>query len=294
MTISPSDPTPPIVYEVHSADPHVLRFGSLLRAMARDASRSRYAGYRLFIKDIKAEYAQSAFGALWDFVDPLVLAAIFALLMRRGIIDIGELNMPVSLFAIYGVMIYQTFADSLIYTVSIIKRSKSLLSQTRVPAEALIFSSIYRALFFALFRITILLVSSLALYRSAEAQGLHAFSLVGFVKCVVLFPLAILPGIALGVLLAPFNVIYGDVERATRIMLQPLRYLSPVLWPIPWPMVNALNPIAPIIINLRLLATSNAMDNPVALVLPCAVSGIIFFAGWIVFRLSLPILAARN
>lgn len=294
METKPSDENPPFVYEVHSSEPQVWRFRELLQSMGRGVTISGYSGYRLFIKDIKAEYAQSAFGALWDFVDPLVLAAIFALLMHRGVIDVGELNMPVALFAIYGVMIYQSFADSLTYTVSIIKRSKALLAQTLVPPEALILSSIYRALFFSLFRIAILFVFSLGFSFTSTAQNQDVLSVIGFGKCVLLFPLILLPGLALGVFLAPFNVIYSDVERGTRILIQPLRYLSPVLWPIPWATVATLNPLAPIITNLRSLATADQMLSPASLVVPCVLFTGIFLVGWIIFHLSVPILAARN
>ncbi len=284
----------PQSYEVFSADAQVLKLRHLFSSMIQGVRCSPYAAYRLFIKDIKADYSQSALGVIWDFLDPLILAGIFSLLMRHGVIDIGDINMPRPIYVIYGVLLYQSFADTLTYTTSIIKRSKDLLSHTRVYPEALILSCLFRSLFFSFFRVVIMLLFSLALMHSAEAESLHAFSLTGFLKFLLAFPLIILPGMAFGVLLAPLSVIYGDIERGTRLILRPMRYASPVIWPIPWVWLNTWNPIALILVNLRLLATSDALENVGGLVFRCGLFVGIFLAGWLVFHVSVPVIAAKN
>ena len=46
-------------------------------------------------------------------------------------------------------------------------------------------------------------------------------------------PLIILAGMSFGFFLAPFHAIYSDVGRVVRIVLNPLRYLSPVIFAFP-------------------------------------------------------------
>ncbi len=274
-------------HHVYTAESQVRHGRRLFRTVFKGFVSSRYMAWRLFIKDIKAEYTRSAFGVFWDFADPLVLAGIFYFLMRRGIIDVGNLGMPMALYVIYGVLLYQTFIESILFSVALIRNSQSLISQLRIPPEALVLSCIYRVGFFSIFRIGILLGFSLLILR-------ESFSIPGFLAFVALFPLLALPGLAIGVLLAPFSVIYNDVQRAIRLVVMPLRYLSPVMWPIPWVWMNAINPIAVTMDSLRKLANSGVLDQAPGLAIRAAVFALIFIVGSITFHLSVPILSHRN
>ena len=84
-----------------------------------------------------------------------------------------------------------------------------------------------------------------------------SFSLVGFATFLVLFPLLILAGMSLGILLAPFNVIYSDVGRFVGIAIVPLRFLSPVVYAIPpdsqLGRLQILNPLTMLLTSLRSL-----------------------------------------
>mgnify|MGYP003339023247 CR=1 FL=1 len=63
-----------------------------------------------------------------------------------------------------------------------------------------------------------------------------------------------------GIFLAPFHAIYNDVGRALGVVLVLLRYASPTLFAFPktgaWIWLYRLNPLAAIIDNLRLVATT--------------------------------------
>src|SRR5690606_19389934 len=96
--------------------------------------------------------------------------------------------------------------------------------------------------------------------------ALGAFSPRGFLKFLACYPLLILTGMALGLILAPFNAIYNDVERAIRLLILPLRFASPVFFVIASERLIQMNPIAVLIVNLRDLATLNHFHDPAALV----------------------------
>lgn len=283
--------------QIYRADSQALHAKDTLRAMLSGLLRSRYMAYRLFVKDVRAEYARSAFGILWDFLDPLVLGVIFFFLARNKVINTGEMGMPVAVFMIYGLLMYQTFCDSIIRSLDVMKRSSSILSHLKVPPEALILSVFFRQLFFSFFSILVMLGFSLFLMSKAAAVGTSSFNALGFLKFVLAYPVLILIGMSIGVFLAPFNAVYGDVGRLTRLVLVPLRYVSPVLYVLPdtplFNAINAVNPISLVLDNLRLLATADAFVAPLELATRCGAFALLFFVGWYIFHLSIPVLAER-
>lgn len=275
--------------QTYSAESRVRDVGSVLREMAQGMRSSRYIAYRLVRRDIKNDYATSAFGMLWDLLDPLVLASIFYLLMRTRIIPSDDLGMPPSVFVVYGMMLYQTFSDSVLLSVNVMTRSRNLLTHLKLPPEALILSVLYRVGFNSAFRIVIMLGFSLLA---------ASFSPVGFAKFLVLFPILILAGMALGIFLAPFNVIYSDVGRLVRIVLVPLRFLSPVIYAIPAASLlgrlQFLNPFTLLLNNLRSLATNNMTTDLLPTAVHLTVLLVVGLAGWFIFHISIPVLAERT
>lgn len=259
--------------------------------------RSRYMGYRLFVRDIRAEYSKVAFGVLWDFIDPLILGLIFYFLMQVRVINAGELGMPYAVFVIYGLLLYRTFSESITLSLDVMQRARGILTHLKLPPEALIVSVLFRVLFNSIFRIAVMLAFSVALYASAAEEGMSAFSMLGFAKFLLCYPLLVLAGMSIGIFLAPFNVVYGDVGRVTRIILVPLRYATPVLYAIPtafpFDWLNALNPVTTILTSLRSLATSNVVEDVTGLALKSGVYAALFLVGWLVFHVSIPVLSER-
>lgn len=269
----------------------------VLRAMARGVVQSRYMALRLVVKDIKSDYAKSQFGMIWELIDPLVLGFIFYSLMKTRVIRPGETHMPYAIFIIYGLLMYATFTESIMRMVNLVKSSKALLSQLKLPPEALILSVLFRIAFNCFFRLAVMLFFSLLLRNSALTHDQSAFNLIGFVKFVLLFPTIILVGAAIGLFCAPLNAIYSDMGTALRISLGPYRYLSPVLWPLPltgtWAYVHAVSPISPLFLDLRMLATNDVMNYPVQFAARIVIFGVLFLLSWFVFHISIVVLSEK-
>ncbi len=274
--------------QIYSAESRALHFSEVVREMIQGLRRSRYIAYRLALKDIKSEYAKSAFGIVWDLLDPLVLGIVFYALWQAKVFNAGEIHMPYAVFVVYGILLYQIFSEATLLSVEVMHRSQNLLTQLKLPPEALILSVIYRVAFSSIFRIAVMVLFSLL--------G-SALSPVGFIKFLLCFPLIILAGVAIGIFLAPFNAIYRDVARFVRVILVPLRYVSPVLFLIPkTSILNILllfNPLGTILPNLRLLATNNAVADLGLTLAHCGALAIIGLVGWFIFHLSIPVLAER-
>jgi ABC-type polysaccharide/polyol phosphate export permease len=261
----------------------------MFRDMAQGMFHSRYVGYRLARKNIKDSHAASALGSLWDLLDPLILAGIFYYLMQTKLISTDGLGMPVSVFVVFGIMLYVTYTDSLLLSLELMSHSKNLLTHLKVAPEALIISVAYRVGFNSIFRIIVMLFFSIVA---------GVFSPIGFLKFMVLFPLIIVWGMAPGILLAPFNVIYNDVGRFVRLTILPLRFLAPVIYAIPADTLlgklQVINPVTMILDNLRSVAVNNTfIDLPMTL-LHLAIVLVVGFFGCCIFHIAIPILAERS
>ncbi|MCL5269645.1 MAG: hypothetical protein M1457_03605 [bacterium] len=274
---------------VYSAEAQTRHLTDVFRAMFHGFVNARYIAYRLFVKDLRSEYAHSAFGMVWDFLDPLVLALVFYALMNIRVINPGEMGMPYAVYVVFGAMLYQTFMESVTMPLEIVRKSRNLLTHLKVSPEVLMTSVFFRIVFNSLFRIMVMLLVSLFL--------LPTFHVVGFLKFTVLFPAIIAAGLPVGILLAPFNTIYSDVGRVTRIILNPIRYATPVMYTLPhegiWVPILTYNPVAAILTSLRSLATLNTWEDPRGFAVWLLIHLGLFCAGWFIFHISIPVLAEK-
>jgi lipopolysaccharide transport system permease protein len=269
---------------IYSAESRARELPAVVRDMVSGLRHGHYTAYRLALKDVKGDYAKSVFGLLWDLADPLVFGAIFYFLMVADIIKPGNLDIPYPLFVTYGMLLYLTFTEAWLSSLRLFQTSRSLLAQVKIPPEALILSVLYRVAFNSSFRVLVMALFSVAM---------GAFSPLGFAKFVTCYPLLILGGMALGLFLAPFNAVYNDVERIVRLIILPLRFASPVFFVIGSASLIAINPVAVLITNLRDVATTNEFHSLAALAGWSGALGMLLLVGWLVFHLSVPVLAER-
>ncbi len=274
--------------QIYTADSRALSFRSVVREMYFGLLHSRYPAYRIARREIKSQYSQSALGIFWDFVDPLILGLVFYFLRNSNVFTTGETAMPYSIYIIFGLLLFQMFADATLQTTTIMITSRQLLQHQKLYPEVMLLSVFFQVMFFSLFKIAVMLTF-------AFAAG--AFSLMGLLKFVLLYPSIVLAGLAIGTFLAPFNAIYRDVGRFVRMILLPARFLSPVLFVFPDTVFyRALilgNPFALILNNLRLLAVTNTVADVIPMFVHCAVLAVVGLVGWFIFHLSVPIIADR-
>ncbi|OVE74302.1 hypothetical protein BVX94_00765 [bacterium B17] len=273
---------------IYTAESQIKHFKKVLRSMLFGVINGRHLAYRLFLKDIKADYAQAKCGILWDFLEPIVLAVIFVLLRKGKVLNTGGIQIHYGVYVTYGLMLWMTFTQGLISSINVMQRSKTLLTQIKTPPESLLIATIYKTAFSSFFRITVLLGMSLIL---------KSISMVGFIKFLLLYPTIMLTGISAGILFAPFNVLYSDVGKIVNIVLRPMFYATPVLYATPsiklFVIFNKFNPPGIVLSNLRTLATQNTFSDLPAFIIANTAMIVVFLIGWFVFHLSVPILSNR-
>lgn len=262
--------------------------GRLVREMLRDLVGSRELAWRLFIRDISAQYRQSILGYVWVFIPPLVASLPFIYLNAQGVIKIGDTPIPYAAYAIIGTTIWQVFADAVNAPLRAILAARTMLARINLPREAILLSALAQVVLGFLVRLVLLI---------------GVFVWFGLVPppTAALFPLGILSliliGFFVGVLVTPLGILYSDVQQTLPIFTTFLMLLTPVLYPVPQSGIAAaiaqFNPLTPIVVATRDWLTIGATTHAEAFITISLVAAALLVVVWVVFRVATPHLVAR-
>jgi lipopolysaccharide transport system permease protein len=196
--------------------------------------------------------------------------------------------MPYPVFVFTGTLLWSILIDSFNAPLGQVNGNRALLAKINFPREALVLTGIYQALFNAAIKIGILLLV-------LPFLGIHP----GW--GVLLIPFGILAlvftGTALGLVITPVGVLYGDIGRGIPLITQFLMYLSPVVFPLTntgWTAtLMRFNPLSPLIFNARAWFTGQPPHLQGEWLLALCGSAVLLLLAWMVYRLSMPILIER-
>jgi lipopolysaccharide transport system permease protein len=282
-------PTPPdeLSLRVYTPDSAIRNPGALVRGLIRDIQAGRELAWRLFVRDLSAQYRQTFLGYIWAFLPPLVASLTFIFLQSQGITRI-ETSIPYVAFAMMGTLLWQTFVDAIQSPLNSIQSAKAMLAKINFPREALLLGGLYMVGFNFLIRLVLLIVV-MAIWKVAPGPGLMVFpfAMLGLALC----------GFAVGMLILPIGTLYGDVGKSVPIAAQFWMLLTPVVYPARteglagW--LATWNPISPLITTAReSLGGGNLTQlNEAGIVMACAL--LISFLGLLAFRIVMPKLIER-
>lgn len=260
----------------------------LLRSMGQDLKASRELAWRLFIRDVSATYRQSLLGVFWAFVPPVITGLIFIILQSRKVVDLGETDIPYPVFVLVGTILWQLFTESLNAPLKSVTQAKPMLAKINFPREALVVSAFY----------TMLLSF---LIKSVVLAGIFIYFQIPFTRGLILAPVAVLAlillGISIGLLLTPIGTFYTDIATSLPVVSQLWFFVTPVVYPppsnFPFSLIATLNPVSPLLIAARDLATKGILTNSEQFFITSGLMGLTLLAAWIVYRTALPIMIER-
>jgi lipopolysaccharide transport system permease protein len=103
--------------------------------------------------------------------------------------------------------------------------------------------------------------------------------------------------VGIGFFLVPIGGLYGDVERALGFLLLFWFFVTPVVYPPPegalFALIDRFNPISPLLIGTKELVTMGVLSDPLRFGVVSGLALVLLFVGWVLFRLSIPILVER-
>ena len=275
-------------YQLYSSESDILSPKKLVQGIYSGFLDGRFLGWRLFVRNLSAQYRQSVLGYVWAFVPPLINSLVWIFLRGQNVFSVDETPIPYAPFVLIGVILWQVFLDSINVPLSVIGSAKSMLIKVNFPKESLILSSIYQVLFNFLVKIILLVFVFLWFDLSFTINTLLLF-VGGFVT--------ILFGVSISFLIAPMAVLYGDMQRTILVVTQFLFFLTPIIYPKPRAgiagIITQFNPVAHVITTTRNWVTGISVESIWPFCIVFFISIILFLIGTILFKIALPHLVER-
>jgi lipopolysaccharide transport system permease protein len=238
--------------------------------------RHRDLAYFLVWRDLKVRYKQTAFGAAWAILQPVLLMLVFSAFLGR-IQGIGAAGIPYPLFALSGLVPWTLFSQSLSGASNSLVNSQNLISKVYFPRLLLPLSAVASYVIDFLIAAVVLLVAILLFGRVPPATFL-------WVPLLGLF--AVVVALAVGLWLAAINVRYRDVKYAIPFLIQLWLFASPVAYssdlvPHNLRAIFALNPMTGVIEAFRWATVGGA--PPDATIVVSAVATLVILVGGLAY-----------
>lgn len=260
----------------------------LFRAMLWDLLASRELAWRLLVRDISAQYRQSLLGIFWAFIPPIITAAGFTLAKTNGIINIGNTELPYAAYVMFSMSLWQTFIEALNGPIQAVASAKSMLARINFPREALIIAKLGEIFFN--FSIKLILIIGLFIWFKIPVTWSLILAPVGLIHLILL-------GTCIGLLLAPIAALYQDVSKGVSLITGLWLFLTPVVYPVPsngiFGSIVKLNPVTPLLVTTRELATTGVVSNPAGFWVASGIALVGLLVAWVFYRLAMPFIVER-
>lgn len=180
-----------------------------------DIWENRHALRSQFYVNIKTTVATTKLGILWWILDPLLLMLIYYFVVKI-VFDRGGPNYH--LFALCGIVTWQSFSRSINLCTSALTRSAGLIKQASLPMVLYVIISPIVQAFFCLIGLIIIMI------WNYQALGLYTMSIV------ILVFLMIIMSFTAGLFLSIFEVYIRDTGKLVTYILKFGFYISPILY----------------------------------------------------------------
>ena len=236
--------------------------------------------YFLAWRDVKIRYKQTALGAAWAILQPLLTMVVFSLFFGRlaGFgTKTGGIPYPIYVYA--GLLPWTFFANTIASSSNSVIGSSNLITKVYFPRIIIPLASIGAGLVDLSLSLVVLLMMMVG-YHTGISANLLALPLC------VLGIVAVTAGV--GALLAALTVAYRDFRYVVPFLVQIWMFVTPVIYPISivpakWRGLLGLNPLAGLVEGCRAALLGSAL-NWGQLGLSLLISVALFFAGIAYFR----------
>ncbi len=207
---------------------------------------SRELLFFLTWRDIKVRYKQTALGAAWAVIQPLLSMLVLTFFFGR-LARVPSNNIPYPLFAYSALLPWQLFAYALTESSNSVVVNERLITKVYFPRLVIPLASALAGL--VDFTIAFPLVVVMMMWY-------HIMPTAAFLTLPIFVVFAAAAALAAGLWLCALNVQYRDVRHTLTFIVQFWLFASPVAYPsslIParWRPLYGLNPMAGVIEGFR-------------------------------------------
>ncbi len=250
---------------------------------------SRSLGWRLFSKDIKAEYRQSYIGIFWAIVPPIITTVLWVFLNKSSLVNVSDTGVPYPAFVLTSTLLWTIFAKSLNMPMGEMRKYLPLLSKINFPDESIIIAGTLKVYFAVMIRLGLFLLALLIF--PIELSWTLLLVPIGLVTLTLL-------GATIGLFLTPIGMLYTDIGRIIQLMIPFWMLATPVVYPEPKEglatIVNEYNPVTPVLSITRDLLIYGDASRIGELLMIFLTVLFLFLVLYIVLKSSIPFLIERN
>lgn len=202
--------------------------------------------YFLTWRDVKVRYKQTALGAAWAILQPLLMMVIFSVLFGR-VAGMPSDGVPYPLFAYGGLLAWTFFSTAITSSGNSLVGSAHLITKVYFPRMIIPGAAVCAAaLDFVL--AFVVLVPLMIYYHVTLTWQIALLPLLALVLMVL--------ALGVGMWMSALNVKYRDVRFALPFLTQIWMFLSPVIYPLSRlpqkaKLVMMLNPVTGIVEGFR-------------------------------------------
>jgi lipopolysaccharide transport system permease protein len=230
-------------------------------------------------RDLKARYAQTAIGALWVVVQPIIMMAIFTVIF--GIFaKIPSDGVPYPLFVYSALIPWMFFSRSIERAGTSVVMESQLVTKVYFPRVIIPFSA-------TLGGVPDLLISLGLVFLLILWYGISIGPGILLVPLFII--LAAASSLAVGVWLSALYVRYRDVGALIPLLIQVWMFLSPVAYPLSivperWQVLYRLNPMVGVVEGFRWGLLGKAAPDVLAIATSGVLVSILLFSGVVFFN----------
>ena len=194
---------------------------SLLKApyyTIKEVFRHKFLIKNLVTREVRGKYRNAMLSYTWTFIEPALLAVVYYFLFYMLAGNPDELY---SVWVLTGIIVWGCFSKSLTGTVTSLTGNRNTIHLVYFPRIVLPLTSVIGNIVITMMScivvIPIILIFDLPITIYLLLIPISVF-LSGFLA------------IGLGIMLAPLNCMYRDVEHLIRFVVRAGFFVSPVMW----------------------------------------------------------------
>jgi lipopolysaccharide transport system permease protein len=235
--------------------------------------------YFLVWRDVKVRYKQTALGAAWAILQPVMTMVVFSVFFGK-LAKMPSDGIPYPVFAFAALLPWQLFAFALSESSNSLVSSQNLITKVYFPRLVVPIAAVLAGL--VDFAIAFVVLLGLMWYYGIVPTG--AIVLLPFF---VLF--AIATALSVGLWLSSLNVKYRDVRYTIPFLTQFWMFATPVAYPssiVPekWRALLGLNPMAGVVEGFRWALLGKAEGPGPLLAVSVVAVAILLIGGLMYFR----------
>jgi lipopolysaccharide transport system permease protein len=235
--------------------------------------------YFFIWRDIKVRYKQTAIGAAWAILQPVLTMLVFSLFFGK-LARIPSLGLPYPIFYYTALLPWMYFATAMQSATNVVVEQQRVITKIYFPRVVLPIAAVLAGLLDFVISFAVLL-ALMGYYRMAPTRAVIWLPLFTM--------LAVLTALGVGLWLSALNALYRDVRYVVPFLIQFWLFASPVAYPstlVPakWRWLYGLNPMAGVIEGFRWALTGQGQPPGILLAASSAAVVLLVLSGLIYYH----------